>query len=81
MMISTLCGNTNSAFNDGVKFVLAVSEPLVYIFSAGIFRCYTHTDCTGTVIEASNQRDCCVGTNDGLSYGDGDTCNPCTGKA
>ena len=53
----------------------------MYIFSAGIFRCYTRTDCTGTVIEAANQRDCCVGTNDGLSYGDGDTCNPCIGKA
>ena len=50
-------------------------------FATGEFQCYTSSDCTGTVINSTDQRDCCVGTNDGLSYGDGNTCNCCIGMA
>ena len=45
----------------------------------GLSQCYTGTDCTGSVVSASNQRDCCVGTNDGLSFSDGITCSICIG--
>ena len=45
----------------------------------GLSQCYTGTDCTGSVVSASNQRDCCVGTNDGLYYRDGSTCSICVG--
>ena len=42
-------------------------------------QCYTGTDCTGNVVSASNQKDCCVGTNDGLSFSDGSICSICIG--
>ena len=45
----------------------------------GLSQCYTGTDCAGSVVSASNQRDCCVGTNDGLSFSDGSTCSICIG--
>ena len=46
----------------------------------GLHNCFTAANCTGDVItEAADQRDCCVGTNDGLSYNNGSTCNRCVG--
>ena len=30
---------------------------------------FSNTDCTGAQITASSARDCCVGTDDGFSYG------------
>ena len=34
-------------------------------------QCYTSSNCTGDTIPADDARDCCVGTNDGQSYGIG----------
>ena len=48
-------------------------------FFAGLSQCYTAADCTGEEVAAADQQDCCVGTNDGLSYNDGSTCNRCIG--
>ena len=42
-------------------------------------RCFTAANCTGEEVAAADQRDCCVGTNDGLSYNNGSTCNRCIG--
>ena len=50
-----------------------------FVFFAGLSQCYTVADCTGEEVAAADQRDCCVGTNDGLSYNDGTTCNRCIG--
>ena len=33
--------------------------------------CWTSSDCTGDTVPADDARDCCVGTNDGQSYGVG----------
>ena len=45
----------------------------------GFSQCYNSTGCTGSLVGAVDQRDCCVGTNDGLSYNDGLSCTNCTG--
>ena len=49
------------------------------LYFAGLSQCYTAADCTGEEVAAADQRDCCVGTNDGLAYNDGSTCNRCVG--
>ena len=33
--------------------------------------CWTGSGCTGDTVPADDARDCCVGTNDGQSYGMG----------
>ena len=32
-------------------------------------QCYTSSNCTGDTVPADDVRDCCVGTDDGQSYG------------
>ena len=34
-------------------------------------QCYTNSSCTGDTVPAVDAKDCCVGTNDGQSYGVG----------
>ena len=34
-------------------------------------QCYTSRNCTGYTVLANDAKDCCVGTNDGQSYGVG----------
>ena len=34
-------------------------------------QCWTSSGCTGDTVPADDARDCCVGTNDGQSYGGG----------
>ena len=34
-------------------------------------QCYTSSNCTGDTVPADDARDCCVGTNDGQSFGVG----------
>ena len=43
-------------------------------------QCFTGSDCTGGQVAADSERECCVGTNDGLSYNDGGSCTECIGK-
>ena len=45
----------------------------------GFSQCFTSTDCTGDQVPADNQRECCVGTDTGLTYNDGGTCTVCIG--
>ena len=45
----------------------------------GFSQCFDSTGCTGSLVGAREKRDCCVGTNDGLSFRDGVTCTTCTG--
>ena len=54
----------------------------------GNCQCYTDTVCTGDTIDVTeaglpiaDQADCCVGTNAGLSYNDGSSCNLCIGMS
>ena len=34
-------------------------------------QCYSNSGCTGVIVPADNAKDCCVGTNDGQSFGVG----------
>ena len=46
-------------------------------------QCYTSSNCTGDIVPADDVRNCCVGTNDGQSYGIGPgNCevNQCVGE-
>ena len=53
---------------------------LVFLLTGEAFsQCYNSTGCTGSLVGAVNQRDCCVGTNDGLSFSDGGICTNCIG--
>ncbi|CAI8012408.1 hypothetical protein GBAR_LOCUS7955 [Geodia barretti] len=47
------------------------------LIGQGFSQCFTNTDCTGGLVEAADQRACCVGTDDGLSFNDGTTCTLC----
>ena len=42
-------------------------------------QCYSSTSCTGSIIAASSARDCCAGTDDGLSFSDAEGCHVCIG--
>ena len=46
----------------------------------GFSQCFTGTNCTGGEVVALDKRDCCVGTDDGLSFHDGSNCSLCVGK-
>ena len=62
-------------------------EAVLYLFllllltGQGFAQCFTNTDCTGGLVEAADQRACCVGTDDGLSFNDGTTCTLCVGMS
>ena len=45
----------------------------------GFSQCYSDTACSGSLVPADNQRECCAGTDEGLSYSAGGTCNLCIG--
>ena len=62
-------------------------EAVLYLFllllltGQGFAQCFTNTDCTGRLVVAADQRVCCVGTDDGLSFNDGTTCTLCVGMS
>ena len=43
--------------------------------------CFNSTGCTGSLVRVSSERECCVGTNDDLSFRDGVSCTNCIGFA
>ena len=46
-----------------------VTFVLVLLWTGGGFsQCYTTTSCTGRTVTAVTERDCCVGTDDGLAF-------------
>ena len=45
----------------------------------GFSQCFDSTGCTGSLVGAVHQRDCCVGTNNGLSFNNGGICTNCIG--
>ena len=53
---------------------------LLYL-ATRVSECYTNADCTGNQVAVTNQRQCCVWTNDGLSYSDGSSCMVCRGRS
>ena len=64
---------------------MAVSVILALLFVSllpgqGFSQCFTGTNCTGGQVVALDERDCCVGTDDGLSFSDGSSYSLCIGK-
>ena len=54
----------------------------IFLLAEGAFsQCFTRTNCTGDIVPAANQRVCCAGTDEGLSYNDVDTCSLCIGMS
>ena len=52
----------------------------VFLLSGrGFSLCYITTNCTGSTITAGSQRECCVDTEDGLSFSSDGNCSPCIG--
>ena len=47
----------------------------------GFSQCYSDTACSGSLVPADNQRECCAGTDEGLSYSSGGTCSVCIGMS
>ena len=50
---------------------------LLLLTGEGFCRCFESVGCTGSLVSAYSKRDCCVGTNDGLSFHDGVSCTNC----
>ena len=63
-----------------VALVYGKMEAVLYLFllllltGQSFSQCFTDTDCTGGLVVAADQRACCVGTDDGLSFNNGTTC-------
>ena len=56
---------------------------VMYSFLIVVSQCYKDVGCGGDIIEdIFDRKDCCVGTNDGLSYSDpaSTMCTDCVGK-
>ena len=58
--------------NAAVLFLLL---PILLLTGRVFSQCFTNTDCTGSLVPAANQRECCAGTDEGFSYNNGGTCN------
>ena len=67
---SVLTGQQNSAVTNRTVYNRVRRQ-------AGV--CYSSTTCSGDVIPASSERECCIGTDDGLSFSSGGVCIRCIG--
>ncbi|CAI8015468.1 hypothetical protein GBAR_LOCUS9583, partial [Geodia barretti] len=59
------------------RFVGTVFFAAVLLAGQGYSQCFSSTDCSGTEVTANDERDCCVGTDDGRSYQLGTSCTTC----
>ena len=59
--------------------IIYVQLKSIFCWFAGACQCFSNADCTGDQIPATDQRACCVDTNNGLSYNSGGTCTVCIG--
>ena len=62
-----------------MAFGLYRSLLVLLLTGEGFSQCFDSTGCTGSQVVARDKRDCCVGTNDGLSFNNGGTCTNCIG--
>ena len=64
--------------------LFAMLHPLLLVLSVprgGFSQCYTGTGCTGSVVPAANQEECCTDTDNGMAFMDAGICTQCTGKS
>lgn len=74
-------GDTPShSSNDGVILELSQQHTQVPREVPEFSECYTSSSCSGSTVRASSAKDCCVGTDEGLSFFDGVNCRACTGQ-
>ena len=59
--------------------VVCLSFLFLLLAGEGFSQCYNDTACSGSLVPADNQRECCAGTDEGLAYSAGGTCNLCIG--
>ena len=59
--------------------VMCLSFSFLLLAGEGFSQCYSDTACSGSLVPAANQRECCAGTDEGLAYSSGGTCNLCIG--
>ena len=52
---------------------------LLLLCEQGLCQCFSEVNCIGDIVDAANQRDCCV-LRDGLSHNDAGTCRTCIGR-
>ena len=60
--------------------VLSAGIFLLLFSAQGFSQCYTETNCTGAIVPADSQRECCVETDQGHLFAINDECATCTGK-
>ena len=61
--------------------VVCLSFLFLLLAGEGFSQCYNDTACSGSLVPADNQRECCAGTDEGLSYSAGGTCYLCIGMS
>ena len=61
--------------------VVCLSILFLLLAGEGFSQCFTSIGCTGSLVPADNQRECCAGTDEGLSYSNGGTCTMCIGMS
>ena len=59
--------------------VVSLSFLFLLLAGEGFSQCYSDTACSGSLVPAANQRECCAGTDEGLAYNAGGTCSLCIG--
>ena len=61
--------------------VVCLSFLFLLLAGEGFSQFYSDTACSGSLVPADNQRECCAGTDEGLSYNNGGTCTMCIGMS
>ena len=64
--------------------LFAVLHSLLLVLSVtrgGFPQCYTGTGCTGSVVPAASQEECCTDSDNGMAFMDAGICTQCTGKS
>ena len=62
-----------------LRAVVCLSFLFLLLAGEGFFQCYSDTACSGNLVPAANQRECCIETDEGLAFSAGGTCNMCIG--
>ena len=74
--------NTELNFSANICEKMVVILQLLFLVlllnGEGLCQCYNGLSCSGAVVPAADQRDCCV-LRSGLSFSDVGTCRPCIG--
>ena len=65
----------------GLSATMHLTLFLVLLWTGGGFsQCYTRRTCTGSTVQASSKRACCIGTDNGLAFRSGGVCSTCIGE-